>query len=161
MQHTVFERCHALSAADVARRAGLPLKRSGGREWACCPLHQEKTASLCFYPDGRWYCFGCHAHGDAVDLYAALYGKSKLEAATALAEDRALPRYQPQKRYERPPFLDGVDDSGYTWDQLCAIKHRAQESMEDEKPDSAAFWHALQVRSVAEDRINQMMQREE
>ena len=69
---TPFPLARRISAADVARREGLHLRRRGAKEWACCPLHGEKTASLCFYEDGRWYCFGCHRHGDAVDLYAAL-----------------------------------------------------------------------------------------
>ena len=62
---------------DVALREGIRLRQKGSRAWACCPLHGEKTPSLCFYPDGRWYCFGCHRGGDAVDFLAALRGSKK------------------------------------------------------------------------------------
>ncbi len=39
--------------------------------WAPCPFHQEKTAS--FHVDDRkgfYYCFGCHAKGDAISFRA-------------------------------------------------------------------------------------------
>ena len=38
-----------------------------GDLWAPCPFHQEKSAS--FHVDDRkgyYYCFGCHAKGDAI-----------------------------------------------------------------------------------------------
>ena len=90
MQETLFETARRGSSADVARNAGLALKRHGDREWTCCPLHSEKTASLCFYPDGGWYCFGCHAGGDAVDLYAALYTVTRVEAASGIVPKDSL-----------------------------------------------------------------------
>lgn len=35
---------------------------------------------MCFYPDGRFHCFGCGADGDAADLYAALHNVPLAEA---------------------------------------------------------------------------------
>lgn len=75
-----------IPAADVARAAGLTLTRKGTRLWACCPLHREKTPSMCFYPDGRYHCFGCSAHGDAADLYQALHGGTIGEALQAVGK---------------------------------------------------------------------------
>jgi len=44
----------------------VKLERRGGRWWACCPFHQEKTASFTVNPDLKtYYCFGCHK-GDTV-----------------------------------------------------------------------------------------------
>lgn len=80
-----------MTALDVALVAGLSVTRKGTRGWACCPLHGEKTASLCFFPDGRWYCFSCHAHGDAADLYAALRGVSLGEALKAVRGNNWAP----------------------------------------------------------------------
>jgi len=34
-------------------------KKRGGRWWALCPLHDEKTPSFCITGDSG-YCFGCH-----------------------------------------------------------------------------------------------------
>lgn len=73
------------SARDVLTLAGVPVIERGRRGWARCPLHGEKTASLCVYEDGCFYCFGCHAHGDAVTLYGALYDLTPGEAARELA----------------------------------------------------------------------------
>ena len=122
----LFEQARRIASADVARSAGLDLRRHGGREWTRCPLHGEKTASLCFYPDGGWYCFGCHAGGDAVDLYAALHHVTAGEAARELTGERGLPRViaHPRRRKKRE-FLSGADDDGFTWDRLSTIYHAA------------------------------------
>lgn len=61
------------TALDVAQAAGLDVRRKGGRWWACCAFHDEQTPSMCFYPDGKFYCYGCHKWGDAADLYAQVY----------------------------------------------------------------------------------------
>ena len=43
----------------------VSLNRRGRNFWACCPFHNEKTASFSVTADkGFFYCFGCHAHGD-------------------------------------------------------------------------------------------------
>lgn len=153
MQTSAFDIARRVSAADVARMEGLHLVRKGGREWACCPLHGEKTASLCFYPDGRWYCFGCHASGDAVDLLAALRGIKPIEAARMLAGMDELPRQSPRKRWEPPPpAYSGQDDDGFTWDRLCRIRHKASEAMGE--IDTPQLWEALEARAVADDRLN-------
>lgn len=152
-----FTLARSCSAADVARHAGLELRRRSGREWACCPLHGEKTPSLCFYEDGRWYCFGCHRHGDAVDLYAALHGTTSLEAARALAGLDALPRRKLPQRPKREPFLTTPDDDGYTWDRLCRIRSAAQEIILTEQGDTPRLWDAIAARSAAEERLDNLL----
>src|SRR4051794_26384308 len=51
----------------------VALKRRGQYEhWGCCPFHDERSAS--FKVDtrrGAYHCFGCGAHGDAIDFLAA------------------------------------------------------------------------------------------
>lgn len=40
----------------------------------CCLWHNEKTASLAYYPKtNSVYCFGCGKYGDAVDVYRAIH----------------------------------------------------------------------------------------
>ena len=87
---SVFDAARRIGAREAAQRAGIHLKAKGQRAWACCPIHGEKTASLCFYPQGSWYCFGCHRGGDAVALYAALYGLAPKAAARQLLADFGL-----------------------------------------------------------------------
>ena len=56
----------------VGRKVSWDMKKSNqskGDMWAPCPFHQEKTAS--FHVDDRkgfYYCFGCHAKGDAISF---------------------------------------------------------------------------------------------
>ena len=52
---------------------------------ACCPFHDDHTPSMKL--DERYYCFGCHATGDAVDFVSAYLQLSPLEAAKRLAAD--------------------------------------------------------------------------
>ena len=158
MQETLFETARRVSSADVARNAGLALKRHGGREWTCCPLHSEKTASLCFYPDGGWYCFGCHAGGDAVDLYAALYTVTRVEAAKTITGADGLPRVIVNTvRHKKREFLAGADEDGFTWDRLCAIRNAACAVIDEEKGDTPRLWDAVAARSFAEERMDNML----
>ena len=50
-----------------------------------CPLHTEKTASLCIYKEtNSWHCFGCSEGSDSVDLYMKLNKVSFQEAIKEL-----------------------------------------------------------------------------
>jgi len=59
-------------AAVVARKVTWDNRKSNpgkGDYWAPCPFHSEKTAS--FHVEDRkgfYYCFGCHAKGDALNF---------------------------------------------------------------------------------------------
>lgn len=63
---------------DVARQytqlkplsAGLNARDAGAWYTARCPMpdHNDETPSFYIYPPGRWHCYGCHAHGDVIDL---------------------------------------------------------------------------------------------
>jgi DNA primase len=47
----------------------VPLRRAGERWKGLCPFHQEKTPSFTVNPKlGIFYCFGCHAGGDAFEF---------------------------------------------------------------------------------------------
>lgn len=63
-----------------------------GDFWAPCPFHQEKTAS--FHVDDRkgyYYCFGCHAKGDAVSFLREAENMGFMEAIEVLARDAGMP----------------------------------------------------------------------
>lgn len=63
-----------------------------GDMWAPCPFHQEKTAS--FHVDDRkgfYYCFGCHAKGDAISFIRETENVSFMEAVEILARETGLP----------------------------------------------------------------------
>jgi DNA primase len=63
-----------------------------GDMWAPCPFHQEKSAS--FHVDDRkgyYYCFGCHAKGDAVTFVKETENLSFIEAVEVLAREAGMP----------------------------------------------------------------------
>ena len=60
--------------------------------WSPCPFHHEKTAS--FHVDdqkGFYYCFGCHAKGDAIKFVQETENVSFIEAVKILADEAGMP----------------------------------------------------------------------
>lgn len=71
---------------EAARRFGVEANAAG---MALCPFHEDHSPSLRLYRD-HYYCFGCHAHGDAVDLVAFLTGYRPGVCARLLADEFSL-----------------------------------------------------------------------
>lgn len=85
-----------LSIAQVAgRKVTWDTRKSNvgkGDYWSPCPFHQEKTAS--FHVDdkkGFYYCFGCHAKGDAVTFVRETENVGFMEAVEILAREAGMP----------------------------------------------------------------------
>ncbi|MEM6322872.1 MAG: DNA primase [Pseudomonadota bacterium] len=83
------------SLAQVAGRKVIwdPRKSNQGKGdlWAPCPFHQEKTAS--FHVDDRkgfYYCFGCHAKGDAISFVRETENMGFMEAVEVLAREAGM-----------------------------------------------------------------------
>ena len=78
----------------VGRKVSWDMKKSNqskGDMWAPCPFHQEKTAS--FHVDDRkgfYYCFGCHAKGDAISFVKETENVNFIEAVEILAKEAGL-----------------------------------------------------------------------
>ncbi|WP_444430280.1 DNA primase [Rhodobacter capsulatus] len=73
--------------------------RAKGDFWAPCPFHTEKSAS--FHVDDRkgfYYCFGCHAKGDAVSFVKETENVGFVEAVEILAREAGMvmPARDPQ-----------------------------------------------------------------
>ena len=79
----VNDRLDAVAAvSDYVR-----LEKRGGRFWACCPFHQEKTASFTVNPDMKsYYCFGCHKGGSIINFIMEMDKLSFPEAIELLAK---------------------------------------------------------------------------
>ena len=60
------------------------LRKLGSRYTALCPFHNEDTASFVIYPDNSFHCFGCQAHGDAIDFVKLLKNYDFKEAVGSL-----------------------------------------------------------------------------
>jgi DNA primase len=70
----------------------IPLrKKTGSNYFACCPFHQEKSASFSVsHTKQFYYCFGCGAHGNAIDFLMQYDHLSFPEAIEALARHAGL-----------------------------------------------------------------------
>lgn len=100
---TILERIDLLG--EIERRAGPPVRTSGGTATFHCPHpdHPDQRPSFTV-KDGRWRCWSaCDIGGDAVDLFVWLDELSKAEAIERLAGQVGLaradrPRHKPAKR---------------------------------------------------------------
>ena len=87
MGANVFETVkQSVTIREAAERYGIEVKRGG---MACCPFHDDKNPSMKLNEE-YFYCFGCGATGDVIDLTARLYNLSPKEAAEKLAQDFGL-----------------------------------------------------------------------
>lgn len=65
----------------------LPIMRYNGNTAFCkCIFHEEDTASLAFFPNGTYKCFGCGAHGDIISLVQYLENLTFQEACQHIGE---------------------------------------------------------------------------
>lgn len=55
-----------------------------GRGNRHCLWHNDKTPSMSITKHNKVYCHGCRKHGDAIDVYQAIYGVSFKDAVEAL-----------------------------------------------------------------------------
>jgi DNA primase len=65
-------------------RERLRLSCAGGTHKGLCPFHDEKTPSFTVYQD-HFHCFGCGAHGTAIDFVMRTQGLAFIDAVNALA----------------------------------------------------------------------------
>ncbi|MEM6408383.1 MAG: DNA primase [Pseudomonadota bacterium] len=94
-----------------------------GDMWAPCPFHQEKTAS--FHVDdkkGYYYCFGCHAKGDALGFIKETENVSFMEAVEIMAREAGMtmPARDPkaQEKQDRRAELASVMDQAVQFFKL-------------------------------------------
>lgn len=74
-----------LNIVDIVGET-VNLTRKGNRYWGLCPFHDEKTASFTVTPErNMYYCFGCHAGGDAFSFVMKTRGLEFKEALELLA----------------------------------------------------------------------------
>lgn len=169
----LFELVKGIPAYEAAERNGLYLKQNGSKYWACCPIHGEKTPSLCFYPDGGFYCYGCHKGGDSVTLYMEMFGLDHYEAAVRLAGDFGIvipdektDIKQPKLKgsaYHLEQVLERYKSS--LWKKYCSISQRATDVLEkydrstmETAWDSQEFIGALTARIYANEQLDWLWQ---
>lgn len=126
-----------LSLSQVVGRKVMwdPRKSNQGKGdmWAPCPFHQEKTAS--FHVDDRkgyYYCFGCHAKGDAITFVRETENVSFMEAVEILAGEAGMqmPERDPQaqEKADRRTLLAEVMEQAVQFFRLQLRTGAAAES---------------------------------
>ncbi len=102
----------SIPVKEAAQRYGIEVKRGG---MACCPFHDDKHPSMKLNED-YFYCFGCGATGDVIELTARLYNLSPKKAAGKLAQDfgliydsQAPPRHYIRQKSETQKFKESRD----------------------------------------------------
>lgn len=73
----------AVTVRQAVEHYGLEVNRGN---MICCPFHNDRTPSMKLNED-YFYCFGCGATGDVIDLVAKLFNLSSYDAAKKLAYD--------------------------------------------------------------------------
>lgn len=81
----------SFSVPEAARAYGLDVTR---HNMTRCPFHDDCHPSLKRNPD-FYYCFGCGARGDVIDLVAGLFDLSPYEAARKIAADFGIDTDKP------------------------------------------------------------------
>jgi DNA primase len=102
----------------VARHVRLQ-RRGRGDHWGCCPFHKEKSAS--FHVDegrGFYHCFGCGAHGNAIDFVMQLENLDFAQALERLEELTGIPAPRRAGGSRQPPVdrsLAAANDAALAW----------------------------------------------
>ena len=101
---------------DAAEHYGLQVNRNG---MCSCPFHEDRHPSMKLN-DTYYYCFGCGANGDAIDLTAKLFDLNPRQAAEKLASDFGLdPDKPPANAIALPPPKRGLTDEQWADIAYC------------------------------------------
>ncbi|MBI1170620.1 DNA primase [bacterium] len=138
----------------VGRKVTWDARKSNmakGDFWAPCPFHQEKSPS--FHVDDRkgfYYCFGCHAKGDALTFVKETENLSFIEAVELLAREAGMvmPERDPQaaERADKRTQLVDVMEEAVKWFRLqlktsAAAEARAYLARRGLTPEAQDRWH--------------------
>ncbi len=98
-------RSELLSKLNIADIVGeyVSLTNKGGRLWACCPFHNEKTPSFTVNTDKQFYhCFGCGKGGNVINFVMEVQKMNFLEACQYLADKAGMtmPQKESHTRYQ-------------------------------------------------------------
>ena len=121
----LFETVKAsVSVPDVAKMYGL---QPNHHDMVRCPFHDDRHPSLKLNED-YFYCFGCGATGDVIDLTGRLFVLSPYEAARKLAVDFGIDPDKPPSaaalaRLKHPMIRAFREDERYCQRVLCDYLH--------------------------------------
>lgn len=116
--------------------ARVKLKKQGKNFHACCPFHNEKTPSFTVNGEKQFYhCFGCGAHGNAIDFLMNYDRLEFVESIEELATQHGLEvpyeagsgpsqmeRHQRQSLYQLMESLNGFYQQSLTQSNARAAR---------------------------------------
>lgn len=104
----------------VVSEAGVKLKPAGRGFVACCPFHNEKTASFHVSPErGRWHCFGaCGEGGNVIDFVMRHRTIGFADACKYLCERFGI-------AYDEEPETDAERENRLRREAIYGINERA------------------------------------
>lgn len=100
-----------IGVVDVVGKR-VKLVRKGREHSGLCPFHNEKTPSFTVNEEkGFYHCFGCGAHGSAIDFVMETEGLNFPEAVERLAGEAGMevPRDTPEERERQKRRADLYD----------------------------------------------------
>ena len=106
----------AITVRQVGEMYGMEPDRHG---MVCCPFHSDSDPSMKLN-DTYYYCFGCGANGDAIDLTAKLFDLNPRQAAEKLIHDFGLdPDKPPANAIALTPPKRGLTDEQWADIAYC------------------------------------------
>lgn len=111
-------RSHFLLSEIIGQR--IALKKHGREYQALCPFHNEKSPSFTVNDEKNFFhCFGCGAHGDAIEFLMRHERLTYPETIEKLARDAGIPLPQEtpeaRQRAETEKTLAGVVEASCRW----------------------------------------------
>ena len=154
----------SITVKQAAALYGLPVTST----WMThCPFHEDHTPSMKLN-DTYYYCFGCGATGDVIDLTARLFDLSSFQAARKLAQDFGLSPDKPPSgavALPKPPALPSdaeQEDISYCIRVLhdyhdLLIQWRTEFApLSPEEPLNDRFVEALHMLATVDDLIDRL-----
>lgn len=125
----------------------IKLTRRGRSLIGLCPFHKEKTPSFHVNPErGRFYCFGCHAGGSAVDFVMLSEGLEFRDAIIRLGERLGIQVQDDGRQTSQP------GDSRADLYNVNAVAARFyQDAIQNDTPGAAAARLELRKRGLGVD----------
>ena len=124
--------------------ASVGLRKFGREFRACCPFHADKTPS--FYVNdekGFYHCFGCGAHGDAIDFLVETAGVGVREAAEMIAgASYPVIQHRPavlEPEPDRSPEAEKIWTAAIPADGTVAAKYLANRGLDGPVPPCIRF----------------------
>ena len=106
----------AITVRQVGEMYGMEPDHHG---MVCCPFHSDSDPSMKLN-DTYYYCFGCGANGDAIDLTAKLFDLNPRQAAEKLIHDFGLdPDKPPANAIALTPPKRGLTDEQWADIAYC------------------------------------------